>query len=82
MKNLESLRRQIDEIDESIIILLAKRMKIVEKVGLLKKKQNIPVLDSARWQKIIETKKGFLKKIWELIHKEALEIEKKITKLL
>lgn len=75
---LMNLRKQIDEIDESIIILLVKRMKIVKKVGLLKKKQNIPVLDSVRWQKIIKTKKGYIKKIWEIIHDEALEIEKNI----
>ena len=79
MKNqLESLRKQIDEIDESIIILLSKRMKIVGKVGLLKKKQNIPVLDSARWKKVIKLKKGYIKKIWEIIHHEALKIEKLI----
>ncbi|MEK7522724.1 MAG: chorismate mutase, partial [Patescibacteria group bacterium] len=75
---LEILRKQIDEIDESIVILLVKRIKIVEKVGLLKKKQNIPVLDSARWQKIIKSKKGYIKKIWETIHEEALKIEKSI----
>lgn len=78
MDDLEFLRKQIDEIDELIVDLLAKRMKIVEKVGLLKKKQNIPALDSARWQKIIETKKGFVKKIWKIIHEEALKIEKSI----
>lgn len=76
MKNkLDGLRKQIDEIDESIINLLAKRMKIVKKVGLLKKKQNIPAFDSVRWQKVIKSKKGFIKKIWEIIHKEALKIE-------
>ena len=75
---LKDFRKQIDEIDEQIVNLLAKRMKIVEKVGLLKKKKNIPVLDSARWQKVIKTKKGFVKKIWEIIHEEALKIEKSI----
>lgn len=79
MKNqLNILRKQIDKIDESIINLLAKRMKIVEKIGLLKKKQNIPALDSARWKKVIKSKKGFVKKIWETIHSEALKIEKSI----
>ena len=78
MKNIENLRKQIDEIDESIIILLAKRMKIIKKVGLLKKKQNITALDSVRWQKVMKSKKGFIKKIWEIIHAEALKIEKLI----
>lgn len=75
---LEDLRKQIDEIDKSIITLLAKRMKVVKKVGQLKKKSNIPALDESRWKKIIKSKKGFVKKIWEIIHGEALKIEKLI----
>lgn len=78
MKNIKDLRAQIDEIDESIVALLAKRMKIVKKIGQLKKKNNISVLDESRWQKIIKTKKGFVKKIWEIIHNESLKIEQNI----
>lgn len=79
MKNrLENLRKQIDEIDNSIVILLAKRMEIVKKVGKLKKKSNLPLLDNKRWKEIIKTKKGFIRKIWEIIHDEALKIEKSI----
>ena len=76
MKNqLDNLRKQIDEIDESIIVLLAKRMKIVEKIGGFKKKNNIPVFDKLRWQKVIKSKKGFVKKIYNIIHEEALKVE-------
>ena len=75
---LEGLRKQIDEIDNSIVILLAKRMEIVKKVGKLKKKSNLPLLDNKRWKEIIKTKKGFIRKIWEIIHDEALKIEKSI----
>ncbi|MFA6081376.1 MAG: chorismate mutase [Patescibacteria group bacterium] len=79
MKNqINILRKQIDEIDNKIVILLAKRMKIVTNIGLLKKKQNILIFDLVRWKKVIESKKGYIKKIWEIIHKEALEIEKSI----
>lgn len=78
MKNLESLRKQIDEIDKQIVNLLVKRMKIVKKVGLLKKNQKIPVLDPVRWQKVMKSKKGYIKKIWEIIHNEALKIEKSL----
>ncbi len=79
MKNqLEDLRKQIDGIDESIVSLLAKRMETVKKVGQLKKKSNIPVLDKSRWQKVIKSKKGFVKKIYNIIHEEALEIEKSL----
>ena len=76
--NLESLRDQIDEIDELIITLLGKRMQMVKKVGQFKKENNLPSLDNQRWEKIIKSKKGFVKKIREIIHREALKIEKSI----
>lgn len=75
---LDNLRNQIDKIDKSIIFLLAKRMKIVKNIGLLKKKQSIPIFDSVRWQKVIKSKKGFIKKIYSIVHDEALRIEKNI----
>lgn len=75
-KQLDGFRKQIDTLDEQIVNLLAERMKVVKKVGVFKKQQNIPPLDPARWQKIIKTKKGYVKKIWEIIHEEALKIEK------
>lgn len=76
MKNkLEDLRKQIDGLDEQIVFLLVKRMKTVKKIGKLKKKNNIQVFDKERWQKVIKSKRGFIKKIWELIHREALKIE-------
>jgi len=75
---LEELRKKIDKIDRSIVILLAKRMEIVKKVGKFKKKNDLLPLDNMRWKKIIKTKKGFIKKIWEIIHEEALKIEKSV----
>lgn len=79
MKNqLDEQRKIIDEIDELIVNLLAKRMKIVKNVGKYKKENNLPPLDNVRWKEVIKSKKGFVKKIWEMIHKEALKIEKSI----
>ncbi len=75
---LNNLRKQIDKIDESIVSLLAKRMETVKKVGRFKKKKNIPTLDKLRWQKVIKSKRGFVKKIWKVIHKEALKVEKSV----
>ncbi|PJA55528.1 hypothetical protein CO165_03120 [Candidatus Roizmanbacteria bacterium CG_4_9_14_3_um_filter_33_18] len=53
-------------------------MQVVEKVGQYKKENNLPPLDNSRWQKVIESKKGFMKKIWKIIHDEALKVEKQI----
>ncbi len=77
MKNqLNNLRKQIDQIDDLIVDLLAKRMKVVKKIGRFKKRNNIPAFDQLRWQEVIKSKKGYVKKIWETIHEEALKIEK------
>ncbi len=89
MKNkLEDLRKKIDKIDEKIIILLVKRMKIVKNVGKHKKEKNIQFFDKKRWQKLIKSKRllavkynlseKLIEEIWELIHNEALKIEKSI----
>lgn len=78
MKNIKDLRKEIDKIDSSIVTLLVKRMEMVKKIGQLKKKKNIPALDQSRWNEVIKTKKGFIKKIWEIIHDEALKIEKSV----
>jgi chorismate mutase len=78
MKNIEDLRKQIDKLDDQIVSLLEKRMKTVKKIGQLKKKNNIQVFDKERWQKVIKSKKGFVKKIWETIHDESLKIERSV----
>ena len=89
MKNkLVKLRKIIDEIDKSIVNLLAKRMKTVKKIGMLKKQQNILPFDQSRWRKVLNfnIKKAeslgidpeIIKNIYEIIHAEALKIEKKI----
>ena len=48
MQELEELRAQIDEIDNQLLSLLAKRQTVVIKVGEFKQKQNIQVFDAAR----------------------------------
>ena len=83
---LELYRKQIDEIDAQIIDLLTKRFEIVKKVGEYKKERNIPPLQPERWQQVLQTRKNLAKekwlnpelieKIWNLIHEEALKLEK------
>ena len=85
---LNNHRKQIDKIDTSLINLLAKRMKVVQKIGQYKKTKNLPSLDAVRWQQVLNsrTKKAkllglnseFIKKIYELIHNYALKVEKSL----
>ena len=53
-KRILELRKQIDILDEEIILLLKNRMKISKEVGKLKEKLNIPVEDKNRESEIID----------------------------
>lgn len=81
-ENLSVLRRQIDGIDESLLELLAKRMRISREIGIYKKEHNMPVLQTPRYGEILENrmKAGasmelnpeFVEKMLKLIHEESV----------
>lgn len=51
---LEQWRKEIDEIDGSMAELFGKRMAIVEKIGVYKKKNGLPIDDKKRESEVIE----------------------------
>ena len=53
-KRILALREKIDTLDEEIIQLLKKRMRISREVGKLKEKLDIPVEDKNRENEIID----------------------------
>ncbi|MDR0700509.1 MAG: bifunctional 3-deoxy-7-phosphoheptulonate synthase/chorismate mutase type II [Tannerella sp.] len=81
-ENLSELRHQIDSIDEGLLELLAKRMRISREIGIYKKEHNMPILQTPRYGEILEnrTKMGasmdlnvdFVKKILTEIHEESV----------
>lgn len=87
-QKLSGLRAQIDELDSKLINVLAKRMKIADSIGLLKKEKNVAVLQSSRWHqvlgKMIEEgeQKGlseeFILKLFKAIHQESIVHQEKI----
>ena len=54
MNELITLRNNIDEIDDSILELLKKRMEIVDLVGQLKRQNNTVIYHPDREKEIIE----------------------------
>jgi chorismate mutase len=48
MQELENLRAQIDDIDNQLLELLARRQDVVKMVGEFKSRHNIQVFDKAR----------------------------------
>ncbi len=83
---LDNLRKQIDNVDDQLLRVLAKRMHIVREIGKYKKANDIQPLDKKRWQKVLEDKvikaqklhlsERFITKLYYVIHTYALEIEK------
>ncbi len=80
--NLADLREQIDKLDDKIINTFEKRMKIVEEIGRHKKENNLTILQSRRWDDILNRriylggKKGlseeFIQKVFQAIHQESI----------
>ena len=81
---LNTLRTQIDVIDHGILETLGKRMKVAVSIGELKKKKNVAVLQTKRWNEILGNmilegeKKGlseeFVLKMFKAIHLSLIHI--------
>ena len=54
MKDLETLRKEIDQTDEAICALLSKRFSVVREIGAVKKEKGIPVLNEDRERAVLE----------------------------
>lgn len=82
---LGDLRREIDEIDDNVLKLLARRLEIASLIGKHKKTRGMDVIQLDRWKKVVEdrlekgTKQGlsrnFLLKLLQAIHEEALRVQ-------
>ncbi len=88
LKDLENLREQINHLDEELISLISNRMKVAKQIGEIKKKSKITVLQSNRYNEILDRaiKKGnqvglstdFIKSYLEAIHIESIRIQNAI----
>ena len=80
---LQTLRKEIDEIDDELLNLIAKRMNVSEKIGDFKKQHKVAVLQMDRWKQVLEhhINKGVslglndesVKEIFEIIHKDSID---------
>lgn len=87
---LSNLRAQIDVIDNQIIDILGKRMKISDSIGTLKKQKNVAVLQSNRWNAILGNmilegearglSEEFVLKMFKAIHQESINHQERVIK--
>jgi chorismate mutase len=85
---LATLREQINHVDDELLFLLSNRMKIADKIGQYKKDNNITILQTNRWNELLERafKKGeglglskeFVEKYYDAVHLESINHQNKI----
>ena len=87
-EKIEKLRLHIDEFDSKLIQVLGQRMRIADEIGLLKKENNVAVLQSRRWKQVLERMNAegipenlseeFILKLFRAIHQESIIHQEKI----
>lgn len=81
-EGITQLRKQIDELDNQLMDLLAKRMRVCREIGQYKKEHNMTVLQTTRYNEILDKRgaqgslcgmdSNFIKKVFEEIHEESV----------
>jgi len=88
-EDINHLRRQIDEMDNDLMDLLAKRMRVCREIGMYKKEHNMTVVQQTRYNEILH-KRGmeaeqcgmaadFIAQMFELIHVESVRQQMNIV---
>ena len=85
---LEKLRQQINHLDDELMQILGQRMKIAEKIGEYKKNNSITILQTNRWNEILDRafakgdklglSKEFITKYFDAMHMESINHQNKI----
>jgi chorismate mutase len=85
---LAAMREQINQLDDELLQILGQRMKVADKIGEFKKNNNITILQTRRWNDILERamQKGeklglsreFITKYFDAVHLESISHQNKI----
>lgn len=90
LDQLEQLRKEIDEVDESLVNILAKRMDLVSRIGNFKAENNVTIFQLKRWFDIMQQRKlqgkdlglseELIHELYQLIHKNSIRIQSGVMK--
>ncbi len=85
---LETLRNEINEIDDDLLQILSSRMKVADKIGEYKKRNGITILQTNRWNDIIDKtmavgnklglSRKFLEKLLKSVHQESINHQNEV----
>ena len=87
-RDLAGLRSEIDDIDNELLQLLARRMEVSAQIGEYKKQNNVTVVQMDRWKKILADHVAageamglsplLINKVFEAIHQASIERQSQI----
>lgn len=85
---LTTLREQINQVDDELMTLLGQRMKLSDKIGEYKRDNDITILQTNRWNEILERafqkgeklglSKDFITKYFDAVHLESIQHQNKV----
>jgi len=85
---LEKLRQQINHLDDELMQIISQRMKVAEQIGQYKKDNNITILQTNRWNEILQKafakgeklglSKEFITKYFDAVHMESINHQNRI----
>lgn len=85
MRDLASLREEIDQLDEQLWEVIGKRADVVRQIGEWKRQHGEQVIQPERWQEVLQhcqsiaDKHGLsetvVQEVMEAIHNESVRIE-------
>lgn len=88
LKDISESRNRIDAIDNSLLELLCRRMTVSREIGRLKKKNNVAILQPARWDDVINSAleysreydldPEFIKSLFNIIHAASIAEQNKV----
>ena len=81
-ETLTELRSQIDKLDDELLELLTRRMRVSRDIGQYKKEHNMPVLQTQRYEELLARRAGqaeqvgmdreFMRTVLQAIHEESI----------
>jgi len=84
-ESLDALRREIDETDERLLRILAQRLDIVKRMGVVKRDAGMTIMQGGRWKTLVEDRLNrakslnledeFIREMLSVLHDESLRIQ-------
>ena len=85
MRDLASLREEIDQLDEQLWEVIGKRADVVRQIGEWKRQHGEQVIQPERWQEVLQhcqsvadkygLSETIVQEVMEAIHNESVRIE-------